>query len=108
MTFLFVMALLQAITTILQAKYLAETITNLFNGEQLSKQLLPISLFLIFYLGKQLIALIREKRMTSFSAGVGSTIRQRFTHKLFKLGLNITATNVQAILVTMHLKVFLR
>ena len=104
MSFLVVMALLQALTTILQAKYLAETITNLFNGEQLSKQLLPILLFFLFYLGKQWLILIREKRMTLFSANVGSTIRQLFTHKLFKLGPNVTSTEGTGNLVTMALE----
>ena len=66
MSFLVVMALLQALTTILQAKYLAETVTNLFNGEKLSGQLLPILLFFLFYLGKQWLILFREKRMTLF------------------------------------------
>lgn len=104
MTFLVVMALFQAITTILQAKFLAETITNLFNGEQLSKQLLPILLFFMFYLGKQWIILIREKRMTLFSIKVGSTIRQSFTQKLFKLGPNVTSTEGTGNLVTMALE----
>lgn len=104
MTFLVVMALLQAITTILQAKYLAETITNLFNGEQLSNQLLPILLFFLFYLGKQWLILISEKRMTIFSSKVGSTIRQRFTHKLFKLGPNVSSTEGTGNLVTMALE----
>lgn len=104
MSFLVVMALLQAFTTILQAKYLAETITNLFNGEQLSKQLLPILLFFLFYIGKQWIILIREKRMTAFSAKVGSSIRQRFTDKLFKLGPSVTSTEGTGNLVTMSLE----
>ena len=102
--FLVGIAILQAITTILQAKYLAETITNLFNGEQLSGQLLPILLFFLFYLGKQGLILIREKRMTFFSATVGSTIRKSFTHKLFKLGPNVTSTEGTGNLVTMALE----
>lgn len=104
MSFLVVMALLQALTTILQAKYLAETITNLFNGKQLSKQLLPILLFFLFYIGKQGIILIREKRMTTFSAKVGSSIRQRFTEKLFTLGPNVTSIEGTGNLVTMSLE----
>lgn len=104
MSFLVVMALLQAVTTILQAKYLAKTISNLFNGEKLSGQLLPILLFFLFYIGKQWIILIREKRMIIFSTNIGSSIRKRFTHKLFNLGPNITSTEGTGNLVTMALE----
>lgn len=104
MSFLVVMALLQAITTILQAKYLSETVTNLFNGEKLSQQLLPILLFFLFYIGKQSLILFREKQMITFASKSGSTIRQRFTEKLFRLGPNISSTEGTGNLVTMALE----
>lgn len=104
MTFLTVMAILQGVSIIFQAKYLAITVTNLFNGEKLSLQLLPILLFVTFYLAKQFIILWRDNRMHTYATKTGSMIRQKFTNKLFKLGPNITEKEGTGHLVTMALE----
>lgn len=91
LSFLLVIALFQSAMTILQAIYLAKTITNLFNGEKLSQQLLPIVLFFLSYFGKHVLILWREKSMLTFSATAGSTIRQQFADALFQIGPNVTA-----------------
>lgn len=91
LSFLLVIALFQSAMTILQAVYLAKTITNLFNGEKLSQQLLPIVLFFLCYFGKHVLILWREKSMLTFSATAGSTIRQQFADALFQIGPNVTA-----------------
>lgn len=91
LSFLLVIALVQSAMTILQAIYLAKTITNLFHGEKLSQQLLPIVLFFLSYFGKHMLILWREKSMLTFSATAGSTIRQQFADALFQIGPNVTA-----------------
>ncbi|WP_154663134.1 thiol reductant ABC exporter subunit CydD [Bacillus massiliigorillae] len=101
---LFFISVLQGLAIIFQAKYLAITITNLFNGEKLSLQLLPIFLFSLFYLGRQFLTKVRDKKMATFASDAGSSIRQQFTKKLFKLGPNVTEIEGTGNLVTMALE----
>ena len=101
---LVVIAVLQGATIILQAKYLALTITNLFHGEKLSDQLLPILFFSVFYLGRQVLILIREQRMSAFAMQSGTYIRQTFMKKLFRTGHQMTMTAGTGNMVTMALE----
>ena len=102
--FLIFISFLQGLTILFQAKYLAITITNLFNGEKLSLQLLPIVLFTLFYLCRQLLTRFRDKKMSQFASKAGSTIREQFTKKLFTLGPNVTETEGTGNLITMALE----
>lgn len=102
--FLFFISFLQGLTILFQAKYLAITITNLFNGEKLSLQLLPICLFALFYLCRHLLTMFRDKKMAQFASQAGSTIREQFTKKLFTLGPNVTQMEGTGNLVTMALE----
>lgn len=104
LVFLFIMAIFQGIFTILQAIYLATTITNLFHKEQLADQLLPMSLFFIFFIAKHIVIYFREKYMTHFSIKTGAALRKKLTTKLFHLGPNITATTGSGNMVTMALE----
>lgn len=104
MSFLFIVSLFQGAATIFQAKYLAITITNLFNGEKLVEQQLPLFFFCLFFIGRQGLVFIREQKMTSFSVQAGVTIRQNLTRKLFRIGPNITQTEGTGNLVTMALE----
>ena len=102
--FLFFISFLQGLTILFQAKYLAITITNLFNGEKLALQLLPICLFALFYLGRHLLTMFRDKKMAHFASQAGSTIREQFTKKLFTLGPNVTEIEGTGNLITMALE----
>ena len=102
--FLIFISFLQGLTILFQAKYLAITITNLFNGEKLYLQLLPIVLFTLFYLCRQLLTRFRDKKMSQFASKAGSTIREQFTKKLFTLGPNVTETEGTGNLITMALE----
>lgn len=102
--FLLLLSFLQGLTILFQAKYLAITITNLFNGEKLALQLLPISLFALFYLGRHLLTMFRDRQMAHFASQAGSTIRKQFTNKLFTLGPNATEMEGTGNLITMALE----
>ncbi|MGM9929705.1 MAG: thiol reductant ABC exporter subunit CydD [Bacillus sp. (in: firmicutes)] len=102
--FLVMMALLQGVAIIFQAKYLAIVITNLFNGEKLSEQLLPILFFCLCYLSRQLIITFRERRMSTFASKAGADVRQRFMQKLFQSGPVLTEMLGTGHLVTMALE----
>lgn len=102
--FLFFISLLQGLAIIFQAKYLALVITNLFNGEKLSSQLLPILLFTLFYCFRQLLTKIRDEKMARFAAQSGTSIRERLTKKLFTLGRHVTEVEGSGNLITMALE----
>lgn len=104
MGFLLVVSLFQGAATIFQAKYLAITITNLFNGEKLVEQQLPLFFFCLFFLGRQGIVFIKERKMTSFSVQSGMALRQNLIGKIFRIGPNITQTEGTGNIVTMALE----
>ena len=84
--FLTCATIFQSLATILQAKYLAVSITHLFNGEKLSLQLVPIALFLTFFMLRELIILVREKQMKAFAGESGRNLREQFMKQLYQLG----------------------
>jgi ATP-binding cassette subfamily C protein CydD len=104
MTFLFVISLLQGIAIIIQAIYLAEGITNLFNGEKLSEQLIPFLLFALAFLGRHLLTFIRDQWMDRFASESGTAMRKELLKKLFKLGPRFTQSEGTGSLVTMALE----
>ncbi len=104
MSFLFVISLLQGIAIIMQAVYLAEGITNLFNGEKLSEQLIPFLLFIIAFMGRHFLTMIRDKRMDRFASESGTALRKELLEKLFVLGPRFTQSEGTGSLVTMALE----
>lgn len=104
LTILSVLALLQSVMTVLQAVALAMTITNLFNGEKLTAQLVPLLLFSVFYIGKHFLLFWRDKIMVTFSIHSGADLRKKLNTKLFQLGPNITATEGTGNIVTLALE----
>lgn len=104
LTILFVIALLQSAMTVLQAVALATAVTNLFNGEKLDTQLVPLVLFVVFYVGKHLLIFLRDKLMVNFSIQSGADLRKKLNSKLFQLGPNITSTEGTGNIVTMALE----
>jgi len=99
--FLTCATIFQSLATILQAKYLAVSITHLFNGEKLSLQLVPITLFLTFFMLRELIILVREKQMKAFAGESGRNLREQFMKQLYQLGPNATVTGGTGHIVTL-------
>ncbi|MGN1385422.1 MAG: thiol reductant ABC exporter subunit CydD [Bacillus sp. (in: firmicutes)] len=102
--FLTAAALIQGAAIIMESKYLATVITNLFNREKLSMQLVPLLLFLIYFFLRQLTELGRDKIMTFFSMKAGSRIRQQFNNKLFTLGMSALHKDGTGHLVTLSIE----
>ena len=82
---LFVLSLLQGAAIIMQASMLALGITNLFNGEKLSNQFLPLLLFAAAYLVRQVLVFFRDKWMERFASDSGTAIRRELLEKIFSL-----------------------
>lgn len=99
-----IIAILHGLLTIAQAISLATVITNLFHGEKLNAQLFPILLFVVIYISKHLLMLLRNQMMTHFSFQSGKSLRMLLTRKLFQIGPNITAKEGTGNVVTMALE----
>ena len=101
---LFVLSLLQGAAIIMQASMLALGITNLFNGEKLSNQFLPLLLFAAAYLARQVLVFFRDKWMERFASDSGTAIRRELLEKIFSLGPKFTQKEGTGSLVTMALE----
>ena len=104
LAFLFVLSLLQGAAIIMQASMLALGITNLFNGEKLSNQFLPLLLFAAAYLVRQVLVFFRDKWMERFASDSGTAIRRELLEKIFSLGPKFTQKEGTGSLVTMALE----
>lgn len=104
MVFLFVISLLQGLAIIMQAIYLADGVTNLFNGEKLSEQLIPFVLFVLAFMGRHFLTFIRDKWMDRFASESGTALRKELLEKLFELGPRFTQSEGTGSLVTMALE----
>ncbi|TRZ36631.1 thiol reductant ABC exporter subunit CydD [Niallia circulans] len=76
----------QGVAIILQAKWLAEAITSLFNGEGIQEQYETIILFLLAFLARHLLQLFQQSISARFAEKTSKELRSRLTKKLFELG----------------------
>jgi len=76
----------QGAAIILQAKWLAEAITSLFNGEGIQEQYETIILFLLAFLARHLLQLFQQSISARFAEKTSRELRSRLTKKLFELG----------------------
>ena len=77
---------LQALFILFQGVFLSKTITNLFHGESLSKQIIYILLFAVCFVLRHLSHIISEASASKFSASVGEDLRKRLMRKIYRLG----------------------
>lgn len=77
---------LQALFILFQGIFLSKTITNLFHGESLSKQIIYILLFAVCFVLRHFSHIISEASASKFSASVGEDLRKRLMRKIYRLG----------------------
>lgn len=77
---------LQALFILFQGVFLSKTITNLFHGESLSKQIIYILLFAVCFVLRHFSHIISEASASKFSASVGEDLRKRLMRKIYRLG----------------------
>ncbi|PKG22549.1 thiol reductant ABC exporter subunit CydD [Niallia nealsonii] len=85
-----ILTILQGITIILQAKWLAEVIVSLYKGESFSKQYELIILFLLAFMGRHLLQLTLQKISADFAEKTSKQLRFQLVSKLFELGPKFT------------------
>ena len=77
---------LQALFILFQGVFLSKTITNLFHGESISKQIIYILLFAVCFVLRHFSHIISEASASKFSASVGEDLRKRLMRKIYRLG----------------------
>ena len=80
------LAVLQALFIIGQAYTLARVITNLWDGQPLSKQIVMIIAFFVVYLARHGVTFIRDKVLDAYAAKQASAFRQQLLDKIFRVG----------------------
>ncbi|MGX7245985.1 thiol reductant ABC exporter subunit CydD [Enterococcus quebecensis] len=95
---------LQAVFIIGQAFYLSKAVVGLWEGGQLSDQLLNILVFFLFYTGRHVVTYLREKMLDRFSYDRSRELREALLQKIFRLGPTVVQKNGTGNMITMALE----
>ncbi|GIP21952.1 thiol reductant ABC exporter subunit CydD [Paenibacillus sp. J22TS3] len=98
------LTLIQTIAIILQAKWLAETVSALFAGEPLQEQYGTAVLFLSAFIVRQLTVLCQQSIAARFAEVTGTRLRSQLMQRLFQLGPRYAGENGTGSLVTLALE----
>ncbi|MFU1798605.1 thiol reductant ABC exporter subunit CydD [Paenibacillus azoreducens] len=86
LAFILLLTLVQSVSIILLARWLAEVLSALFAGESLHSQYPKIMMFLGAFLTRHIINFIQQKISYAFAERTGTSLRQQVMDKLFQLG----------------------
>lgn len=81
-----IVSIIQGASIIFQAQWLAHAITTLFDGKSLSQATPYVLLFLVAFLVRHGLTLMREKVMFTYSSRIGADVRKQLLDQLFRLG----------------------
>ncbi len=95
---------LQAVFIMGQAFYLSKAVVGLWEGGQLSDQLLNILVFFLFYTGRHVVTYLREKMLDTFSYDRSRELREALLQKVFRLGPTVVQKNGTGNMITMGLE----
>ncbi|WP_223067298.1 thiol reductant ABC exporter subunit CydD [Paenibacillus caui] len=97
------LTLIHSLAVVLQAKWLAEVVTGLFDGEPLQEQYGVTVLFLFAFAARQLTGMLQQRIAYRFAERTGTSLRRELLGKLFQLGPRFTAREGTGKLVTLVL-----
>ncbi len=86
LTMITVLTLIQTAAIIMQAEWLSEAVTGLFNGKRITALYPVISFFLLAFLARHAVTLVRQKIVYQYAAQTGADLRKSFLDQLFRLG----------------------
>lgn len=95
---------LQCAAIIGAAYWLAETVSALFAGEPLAKQLGGMLLFLLAFAMRHLLSMLQQKAAYRFASDTGAALRRELMEKLFRLGPRFASVKGTGNLVTLALE----
>ena len=81
-----VLTCMQGAAIIMQAEWLAEAVTRLFNGERVGSLFPLLILFTAAFLFRHAVTLVRQKLIFDYAAETGAGMRKKFLEKLFQSG----------------------
>ncbi|RAP30520.1 hypothetical protein C2W64_01716 [Brevibacillus laterosporus] len=95
------LVLIQSLSILYQAKWLAEVISALFAGQKLQDLYMGLGLFLLAFLIRHLTNLMQQKIAYRFAEKTGSDVRRKLMEKLFLLGPRFAKTQGTGNVVTL-------
>ncbi|WP_308722647.1 thiol reductant ABC exporter subunit CydD [Paenibacillus polysaccharolyticus] len=95
------LVLLQAMTIIMQAKWLAQAITALFEGATVSSQYPALLLFLAAFAARYALSFWLQLVTTRYAERTGTDLRKQMTEQWFRLGPRYAKTEGTGHLVTL-------
>ncbi|MFF2017779.1 thiol reductant ABC exporter subunit CydD [Paenibacillus sp. NPDC058177] len=98
------LTLVQSLSILLLAKWLAEVVSALFAGAPLKEQWGTSLLFLLAFLVRHVCALLMSRVSYRFAEATGSSMRQQMMDKLFQLGPRLAGDRGTGTLVTLVLE----
>jgi len=98
------LTLVQSLSILLLAKWLAEVISALFAGEPLKEQWATSLLFLLAFLVRHACAMLMSSVSYRFAEATGSSMRREMMDKLFQLGPRLAGDRGTGNLVTLVLE----
>ncbi|PPA83484.1 thiol reductant ABC exporter subunit CydD [Brevibacillus laterosporus] len=96
-----VLVLIQSLSILYQAKWLAEVTSALFAGQKLQELYMGLGLFLLAFLVRHLTNLLQQKIAYRFAMKTGSDVRKSLMEKLFLLGPRFAKTQGTGNVVTL-------
>lgn len=86
LTLITCLTLIQTAAIIMQAEWLSEAVTGLFNGKGITSLLPVIGFFLIAFIARHGMTVARQKIVYQYAARTGADLRKSFLDQLFRLG----------------------
>ncbi|MBO3636472.1 thiol reductant ABC exporter subunit CydD [Bacillus subtilis] len=80
------LTLIQTAAIIMQAEWLSEAVTGLFNGKGITSLFPVIGFFLIAFIARHGVTVARQKIVYQYAARTGADLRKSFLDQLFRLG----------------------
>ncbi|MBM7635651.1 thiol reductant ABC exporter subunit CydD [Streptococcus saliviloxodontae] len=94
---------LQAIFIIGQAIFLSQSITQLWEGKELSGATISILGFILSYLGRHAMTWIKDHRLDAFSAEQAKVTRELLLQKVFRMGPHLVQEKGSGNIITLAL-----
>lgn len=95
------LVLLQAMTIIMQAKWLAQAVTALFEGAAVASQAAVLLLFLAAFAARYALSFCLQLVTTTYAEKTGTDLRRQMTEQWFRLGPRYAKTEGTGHLVTL-------
>lgn len=80
------LAVLQALSIIGQAWFLSKVITNLWSGQSLLQQVIPLGIFFLSFLVRHGITWLKDKWLDQYAVTQAAFLRKSLLKKVFELG----------------------